>query len=154
MNTSKITAVDFSSNNKITTFAQSVFENSSLAAIDIFESITTIADKAFKNTKLVGTLTVPTNVTIVGSEVFADIEELTDVTYLANVFGTYMFENDVNITTPLAGQVLKFDANTNKWISSAISVNAEWGSITGSIYNQSDLVSELAAKQAKICGFS
>ena len=58
--------------------------------------------------------------------------------------------NDVNITTPLAGQVLKFDANTNKWISSAISVNAEWGSITGSIYNQSDLVSELAAKQAKI----
>lgn len=54
---------------------------------------------------------------------------------------------DVALTGLADGQVLKYNSTTQKWENSAASGGGTWGSITGTLSDQTDLQSALNGKQ-------
>ena len=70
-----------------------------------------------------------------------DTQWITSTTYVAKLDDI----GDVNTPTPSDGDVLKYDAATGTWVN-AISTGTVWGSITGTLSNQTDLQNALNAK--------
>src|SRR3990167_4510166 len=60
--------------------------------------------------------------------------------------------NDVTISGATSGQVLSW--NGSAWVNSAASSGGSWGSITGTLSNQTDLQVALNAKQASDAGLT
>src|SRR3990167_426629 len=60
--------------------------------------------------------------------------------------------NDVTISGATSGQVLSW--NGSAWVNSAASSGGTWGSITGTLSNQTDLQVALNAKQASDAGLT
>lgn len=58
--------------------------------------------------------------------------------------------NDVTLTDPTNDQVLKYDSTLKQWVNSAGGGGGTWGSITGTLSNQTDLQTALNAKQATL----
>jgi len=58
--------------------------------------------------------------------------------------------NDVNAGSPTDGQALTWDNATSKWIASTIASGGTWGSITGTLSDQTDLQTALDAKLANV----
>ena len=61
---------------------------------------------------------------------------------------------DVNLTGLADGQVLKYNSTTQKWENSAVGGGGTWGSITGTLSDQTDLQDALDAKQNTISDLS
>src|SRR5690606_15444153 len=61
--------------------------------------------------------------------------------------GTLVGLSDVNITSPTNGQALVWDSATSKWVNGDVaSGGGTWGSITGVLSNQTDLMTALNGK--------
>ena len=57
--------------------------------------------------------------------------------------------SDVDITSPLTGQNLTYDATTGKWKNTSTSATVAWGGITGTLSDQTDLQNALSSKTSK-----
>lgn len=74
------------------------FADSDLSFIDLFDSVTTIGDEAFKGSKLTE-LTIPASVESVGASALADCPNLEKVTFLGDTvsLGTDVFKDSPNL---------------------------------------------------------
>ena len=105
--TTKLDKVDFGAS-KITTIGAHAFDGSGITTIYVANDgvntfnpeVSEIADYAFNNTKLAGSLTIPVTITELGEYTFSNITtQLTNIAYNSNITGKHMFENDSNIDT-------------------------------------------------------
>ena len=62
--------------------------------------------------------------------------------------------DDVSLNNIVNGQILKYNATTQKWENSAASGGGTWGNITGTLSDQTDLQNALNAKQNTISDLS
>ena len=111
----------FSSNStvkmsKVTSIGDSAFEGSKLERIDL-SGVTSIGDSAFKNTQI-SSIDIPSSVTIVGKEVFANNSELTSIKINNSAVSVGEFMNSGNSSADIIsidlGNITNIEANMFK----------------------------------------
>ena len=110
---SKLERIDLSG---VTSIGDSAFEGSKLERIDL-SGVTSIGDSAFKNTQI-SSIDIPSSVTIVGKEVFANNSELTSIKINNSAVSVGEFMNSGNSSADIIsidlGNITNIKANMFK----------------------------------------